>query len=67
MNRINLKLASILMLGMLLVLGLLQIDAIGNLHPVSPFHRCINSMGGGLDTRSGFIGCAANNCDRKTR
>lgn len=34
MNRINLKLASILMLGMLLVLGLLQIDAIGNLHPV---------------------------------
>lgn len=34
MNRINLKLVSILMLGMLLALGLLQIDAIGNLHPV---------------------------------
>ena len=34
MKRLNLKLISIIALGMLLALGLLQIDAIGNLHPV---------------------------------
>ncbi len=34
MKRANLKLISILTLSLLLALGLLQIDAIGNLHPV---------------------------------
>lgn len=34
MKRLNLKLICIIALGMLLALGLLQIDAIGNLHPV---------------------------------
>ena len=34
MKRLNLKLISILTLSILLALGLLQIDAIGNLHPV---------------------------------
>ena len=34
MKRLNLKLISIIALGMLLALGLIQIDAIGNLHPV---------------------------------
>ena len=34
MKRLNLKLISIIALGMLLALGLLQIEAIGNLHPV---------------------------------
>lgn len=34
MKRINLKLIGILALSLLLAMGLLQIDAIGNLHPV---------------------------------
>lgn len=34
MKRINLKLIGILTLSLLLAMGLLQIDAIGNLHPV---------------------------------